>query len=367
MKLVLATPLYPPEIGGPATYAKALVEGLPARDIEVEVVKFSDVRRWPNVLRQVAYCFKIFGHARHADTILALDAVSVGWPALFANIFLRKKFVVKIVGDHIWEQGTRRFGIVDTLDDFPRFSWRWNPYLWFLRGLQFLVVRGADKIIVPSEYLKKIVMKWGILAEKIEVIYNAVPVDEIGKVPEMVSMLPRPLVVTAGRLVPWKHIDGVIDAIEHIPHASLAIVGDGPDRAALEKRAQEKLSGRALFTGQLSHADSLATIKSADIFVLNSSYEGLSHLLIEAQALGVPTIATNVGGNPEVITDEASGLLVPVADTGALVSSFKRVLEDTNLRARLGATAKESASRFSQEAMLSRTSDVLRELGHPMS
>ena len=93
MRLVIATPLYPPEIGGPATYAKLLVEGLPERGIGVDLVKFSSVRHLPNAVRQAVYCRNILKAARSADVILALDAVSVGWPVYFANLFLRKTWM----------------------------------------------------------------------------------------------------------------------------------------------------------------------------------------------------------------------------------------------------------------------------------
>jgi ribosomal protein L21 len=103
--------------------------------------------------------------------------------------------------------------------------------------------------------------------------------------------LPRPLIVTAGRLVPWKNIDGVIGAVAAHSGASLAVIGDGPLRAELETLAREKLDGRFVFTGALSHKDTLAVMQSADVFALNSTYEGLSHLLIEALMLGAPTVA----------------------------------------------------------------------------
>lgn len=376
MKLVIATPLYPPEIGGPATYAKLLCEGLPLKGVEVELVKFSEVRHLPKLIRHFVYYRRVLKAARNADIVFALDPVSVGLPAQKAAQKAGKPFVVKIVGDYAWEQGTQRFGITQNLDEFVKtktvpFSVR------MLRRIQTRVARGATRVIVPSEYLKGIVVAWGtspalstgIPPEKIEVIHNAVPLaaEKPGIVPESVAKLPRPLAVTAGRLVPWKHIDGTMDAIAELhkkrSQVSLVVVGDGPERAALARRAEEKLPGNVVFTGMLSHADTLATMKSADAFVLNSSYEGLSHLLIEAQALGMPTLATRVGGNPEVITDKENGLLVPVGDTSALASALERMLGDEGLRARLSSRARESAKRFSTETMLSRTSDVLRGLG----
>src|SRR3989338_1641940 len=118
MKLVIATPLYPPEIGGPATYSRLLEEGLPMKGIEVELVKFSEVRHLQKLIRHYVYYRRVLKAARGADAVLALDPVSVGLPAMWAAKRAKKPFVVKIVGDYAWEQGRQRFGVEAELDDF---------------------------------------------------------------------------------------------------------------------------------------------------------------------------------------------------------------------------------------------------------
>ncbi len=110
MRLLIATPLYPPDPGGPATYAKALEEGLPPLPIEVDLVKFSDVRHLPKGVRHVAYFWRVLRALKGVDVVLALDPVSVGLPALLAALIARKKFVLKVVGDYAWEQGRQRWG-----------------------------------------------------------------------------------------------------------------------------------------------------------------------------------------------------------------------------------------------------------------
>ncbi|MFZ2500788.1 MAG: glycosyltransferase family 4 protein [Minisyncoccia bacterium] len=359
MKIVIATPLYPPEIGGPATYAKLLFEGLPEKGIAVELVKFSEVRHLPKFIRHYVYYRRVLLAARGADVVYALDPVSVGFPAMRAARKLGKPFIVKIVGDYAWEQGSQRFGVTQSLDAFIKTK----PESFVVRILQRIqsrVARNATRIIVPSDYLKGVVATWkDVKKENIEIIYNAVSLGSVGNVPIDIANLPRPLIVTAGRLVSWKNMDGVIDAVARIQGASLAIVGDGSERAALERRAQENLPGRVVFTGTLLHEDTLAVLKSADVFALNSSYEGLSHLLVEAQALGVPIVATNVGGNPEVITDEKDGLLVPVGDPSALLHALERIISDEALRVYLSVRAVESAKRFTVDAMLARIADTL--------
>lgn len=360
MKIVLATPLYPPEIGGPATYAKLLADMLPKKGIEVVLVKFSDVRHLPKLIRHYRFFQIVRYEAKSADLVIALDPVSVGVPALFAARAAKKKFVIKIVGDYAWEQGQQRFGVTKPLDIFIH-SHSLSLPVALLRVVQTWVARQATRIIVPSNYLKRVVMAWGIDEPHVSVIYNAVELEDLGNVPKEVVALPRPLVATVGRLVPWKHIGALIEALAHTSDISLAIVGDGPERIALERHAR-LLPNRVVFTGALSHRDTLAVMKSADLFVLNSSYEGLSHLLIEALSLGTPSIATRVGGNSEVVTDEESGLLIPVGDIPALANAIARAIGDTELRERLTQSAEATAKRFSASVMIDATAALITSL-----
>ncbi len=166
MRIVIATPLYPPEIGGPATYAKLLEEGLPGKDIEVELVKFSEVRHLPKLIRHIAYYHRVLRAARNADVVFALDPVSVGLPAMKAAQKAGKPFVVKIVGDYAWEQGQQRFGVTENLDEFVK-SEQKSFFVRRLQKIQTYVAKNATRIIVPSEYLKGIVAAWGIPKEKI--------------------------------------------------------------------------------------------------------------------------------------------------------------------------------------------------------
>ncbi len=339
MKLVLATPLYPPEIGGPATYAKVLVDGMPARGVEVTVVKFSDVRHLPKIIRHIAYFWRVRHALRTADLVLALDPVSVGLPACIAAWLTKKPFMVKIVGDYAWEQGQQRFGITQSLDEFVT---RKNvPFpVRILQRIQTHVARSATRVIVPSQYLKSIAMAWGIPSEKIEVVYNSVAL------PTSLKTIERPkgfLVVSSGRRVPWKGFE------------------------ALERVVARQPNWHFFLAEGLPRSEALGWVKAADVFVLNSSYEGLSHALIEAMMLGTPIVATSVGGNRELIEDGTTGLLIPSGDEEALYAALRQVEQNPVAAQERAAAAQEYVRNFSTEAMLLRTSDVLLELGHPMS
>lgn len=335
MKLVIATPLYPPEIGGPSTYAKLLEEGLPSYGIEVELVKFGDVRHLPKLIRHIAYGYRVWKAARGADAVLALDPMSVGLPAAKAAWLRRAPFLLKVVGDYAWEQGRQRFGITQSLDEFVRSEH--VPFrVWLLRAIERSIALFAKKVIVPSEYLKSVVSAWRVPAEKIAVIHNGI------EVPATSAATDRPpgfFVVSAGRRVPWKGFEAIERVVAKEPSWQFALLEGLPREEALSR------------------------IKAADVFVLNSDYEGLSHVLIEAMMLGVPIVATSAGGNGELIEDGTTGLLIPPRDDRALHAALARVAEDPAAARVRAAAAKERAQTlFSKRAMLSHTADLLRSL-----
>lgn len=361
MRLLLATPLYPPEPGGPATYTKLLEERLPDLGMEVHVEKFSAVRSLPKVARHFAYFLRLLKEGRNSDLMLVLDPVSTGFPSALASIVLRKPLVLKVVGDYAWEQGRQRFGITVTLDEFV--NTRNVPLaVRLLRHMQTWVARRAHTIIVPSEYLKGIVSAWGVSTDKIVVVPNAVTLSDGGKVPIVIDQLPHPRIVTVARLVSWKGIDKLIEAVASVRasgvEASLLIVGEGPERERLEKLARESLPENCILTGALPPEDVHAVVRSSDIFVLNSTYEGLSHVLIEALMAGLPIVATDAGGNREVLKEE-SGVVVPTGDQQALISALTSLLTSDSRRERLRNAALRRSHAYTAEAMILRTHEVL--------
>jgi glycosyltransferase involved in cell wall biosynthesis len=365
MRLVVATPLYPPEPGGPATYAKLLEDGLPAFGIDVEVIKFSDIVHFDSGIRHLAFFWRVFKAGLHADAIYALDPVSVGLPAMLAAKLLFKPFALKVVGDFAWEQGRQRFSINSSLDDFVRTK-NIPLSLQPLRFIQTLVARSAKKVIVPSQYLELIVAEWGVRRQKISVVWNAVDISRLGIAPKELTSLPQPRVIAVGRLVPWKGFFELIEALQVLRnnriYASLAIVGDGPDRYALEEKARDVLKQGYLLSGSLGHEDTLAAIAACDVFVLDSSYEGLSHTLIEALSLGMAVVASNIGGNREVVENEKNGLLVAPGSASNLAVAIERLIKDEALNKTLRKNAQAAKQLFSKETMLQKTASQLLSL-----
>ncbi len=360
-RLLVATPLYPPELGGPATYAYLLEHHLPPKGVSVTIIPFRSVRQFPKVIRHVAYFFAVYRAAKQTDAILALDPVSVGLPAYVAAKLAGKRFFVKIVGDYAWEQGRQRFGVHDSLDDFIVRKYVSVPVALF-RSIQTHIARNAERVLVPSYYLRSIVQSWGVPESAISVVYNAVEGKAVGGCPPALLSARRPLVLYIGRLVPWKHVDRIIDAVHSVTEqgipATLVIVGTGPNEKQLRKHAAS-LKGTVLFVGSQTPEDTQSILKEADIVVLNSSYEGLSHVLIEALLQGKAIIATDAGGNNELITDGVNGMLIPVGDTGALASAIVRLSEDSELKTLLERGARSSCESFGIDAMIDGTLQAL--------
>jgi glycosyltransferase involved in cell wall biosynthesis len=195
-------------------------------------------------------------------------------------------------------------------------------------------------------------------AEKIVVIYNAVePVDGVEPLP---VPLKTPIkAVTVGRLIPLKRVDGLLEALKELPDLGLVVVGDGPERLRLERRARELgVSDRVYFAGQRSKKEALGLMAACDLFVLNSVHEGLPHVVLEAMALGLPVVATAAGGTPEVVRDGETGLLVPL--NGELTGTLKRVVNDYHLRQVLSQRARHwVCQNLSAEQMVKQTETVL--------
>ncbi len=151
-----------------------------------------------------------------------------------------------------------------------------------------------------------------------------------------------PVIGCVGRLVALKNHRLLLDVLPALlqvePALRMVVVGDGElDRALREQAQALGLNERILFAGQRANVADL--LPAFDIFAMPSLTEGLSIALLEACATGLAVVATAVGGNPEIIHHEQTGLLVPAADGPALRYALRRLLSDAALRARLGANA----------------------------
>src|SRR5262249_971416 len=153
------------------------------------------------------------------------------------------------------ELATNKGWVTETFEQFQKRRYGLKGNFW--KTLRRFCVRQADAVIVPSKFLAHAVLNWGIAEPKVSVIYNAVEMPSL-----MGSAIPlstRFKIVTVGRLVPWKQIDHLINALAEIEDAGLVVIGDGPERGRLESLAQRNhVFERVYFAGQRSKAETLA-------------------------------------------------------------------------------------------------------------
>lgn len=365
MNVLIVTGIFPPDHGGPASYVPTIATELTKLGHNViQVITLSDTLEHPHqypfpvlrlarnqsrLLRMIKTIRAVHSFAKNADVVyvngLVLESV------IATKILCKRPFVVKVVGDLIWERASQQEFSNVNLDDFQTLK---LPLKWrALRKLQAWYIDQADNIIVPSNYLAKIVSGWGVSAKKITTILNAVQLHSLDT-----PATPIADVVTVARLVPWKGLDILIDVCAR-NHWQLNIVGDGPDRATLEALAN-KLSAQVTFVGHVSKSQVSHEIRKAKVFVLNSSYEGLPHVVLEAKAANVPVVATAVGGTPDTITHGIDGWLVKFGDKSELATTIEMVLSDEELRKVTVKVAKANAERkFSFTEMITKTTQTL--------
>ena len=177
-----------------------------------------------------------------------------------------------------------------------------------------------------------------------------------------------PLLVTVARLAPEKGHQYLFEALQVLAarnvHPYLVLLGDGPRRAELVALALELgVQERIIFAGVLPHDAMLPLVQSADLFVLPSLQEGFGLAPAEAMLLERPTIATNAGGLTDLIVDQQSGVLVPPADSAALVVAIAELLRETSLRARLGQAGRQRIiEQFAAPKIAAQWEEFYREL-----
>lgn len=371
MRLFVASGIFHPESGGPATYLARLLPDLQARGHDVRVLTFGDapVADYPYPLlriprralpvRMAHYAAVAWEEMRQADLVFVN---SLGLPLIGARNIPR---VLKVVGDLAWERAVNR-GWLDPTEDIDAFQQRrYGRRIEILKAQRAREVRRMDRIIVPSHYLREMVIGWGAPPERVQVILNALAPKAAGSVVAraearaQLGLVPGPLLLTVARLVPWKGTDRLIQAVAAVPDVRLLVAGDGPDEARLRASVnRERLAERVQFLGRVPRETLALYFRAVDYTVLYSGYEGLSHTLLESLLAGTPVIASDKGGNPEVVTHGVNGLLVPYADGDALTAALRTAFSG-DTRVRLAAHTQQGLDRFRWEVMVDQTVAVL--------
>lgn len=298
MRIVIATPIYPPEVGGPAYYAKNLAAALQESGHRVRVVTYGKLKRLPFGLRQIVYSLRVAYAAFSCDGIIAFDTYSVGLPALVAAKLSGARLVVRIGGDFVWEHYVNR---TKDLVPLPQF------YL-MRRSLDFseragfritqLVVRHA-RLVFSSQWLIPIwAHAYGIDEKRAAVVENAIPA-KLESVPYAKKNF---LFFT--RAIPLKN--------KELFEAAF-------------KKAQVADPRISLETGTISQADLMEKMRSAYAVVLPSISEVTPNYIIDAIRCGKPFLLTKYSGYAERFKDY--GVIVDPLSMEDMAQGIMRLAE----------------------------------------
>lgn len=378
MRVLLVSNLFPPDIGGPATYVSRLARDLHGRGHSVRLVVCAEDPRgggeYPFPVRRISR--RTFMPVRMLIVLLwvvwyarMVDVVYVNgleFPGILGARLARKPVALKVVGDFAWEYAVRHGWTDDGIDHFQ--SARYGRKVEMVRRIEHWYARHADRVITPSHYLKSIVAGWGVPLDRISVVYNALTSRFDGRVSRQDARrslgLEGTLVLTVARLYKWKNIDVLIRLVPDLPPGSkLVIVGDGPEEPFLKGLAHELgVAERVVFVGRVPQERVSLYLRAADVFVLNTRYEGLSHTILEAMDVGLPVVATAVGGNMELIEDGYNGFLVPVDDGKQILSAIRKLLYDGTVRESFIQRSKDRVKDSSWDGLVDTTIGILQQV-----
>jgi len=236
------------------------------------------------------------------------------------------------------------------------------------KRIQRLAHRWATHVTAVSETVAATVEEFGVPRARITVIPNGVDFSRFDASTGDRALLGaangEPVIGSVGCLAARKDYATLLDALARLRTAGkkfhATLVGDGPDRAALEARARALgVDDRLTFLGERPDVERL--LPAMDVFVLSSREEGIPNSLLEAMAAGRPSVATAVGGTPEVLEHGVTGWLVPPADPASLATALAAALDDPVEAAKRGAAARRvTREQRSIDAMVRRHEDFYR-------
>lgn len=297
MRVVLATGIYPPEIGGPATYVRELSRALRAKGIEVKIVAYGAPapgdaadgvtrvsRNGGPIGRYVRYARALREGSKGCDVIEAFSSVSVGVPLWLAHLKGPKK-ILRLGGDFLWERATdagETKGLREWYEGRPR-------YMGFMNGL----LRTFDTLAFSTEFQEALFRR----------VYANLPVTAVI---ENVSPAGTPVVHAAhkpfrllslGRFVAFKNLASLVEAMPSLPGCSLTFVGSGPTEATLRARVSALgLAGRVSFLPPAHGEEKAAIFREHDLLVVPSTTDISPNAALEARAAGLPVLLTQETG-----------------------------------------------------------------------
>jgi len=335
MKVLLATGIYPPDIGGPATYVHALASELIKKDIDVVVVTYGRkegqkgqkgwrvirIPKWGGpFLRWWRYAKALRREGEDADVVYAFSSVSCGVPLWIAG--LRKPcHVLRLGGDFIWERYTDWGGMLSLKEWYQSLHWS----LRLSHRLMGWLLRLFDHIIFSTEFQKEIYEDFFQPPPPYSVIENALPTPLS---PLVLHTKHNPFrLLFIGRFVGFKNLNCLLDALVQLPHMTLTLVGSGPLRRNLERKVYEEgLTEHVRFMDSIRGKAKEKLFMDYDLLILPSITEISPNVALEARVMGLPVLLTSETGLTPALT--AGMVIRPLKTTEDIVREVLTVEQE---------------------------------------
>jgi glycosyltransferase involved in cell wall biosynthesis len=342
LNFLLVTGIYPPDIGGPATFIPLFEKYLTQNEIQYKTITLADqtnsknelesrnlikirrsrakLSRFWRVIREVVREGRssefIFVNGLHEEAGIAL------------LVLRKKKAIAKIVGDPVWERAKNAGKTSLTVQEFNKSkNLNWRAVL--QRKLLKFCLNRFDSITCPSQELVEIVKAWGVRIPVV-LIQNGVEVRPYKRNHLIWD------IVSVSRLVKWKNIEKLIEFAD-VCGFSLAVVGSGPEENYLRSVAAG--SKNVVFLGDLDREAVKNVLAASRFFGLFSDYEGLSFSLLESMSFGVIPIVNSNPGNLAVVSDGENGFVITLEGIQESAQKVLQVSADQTNIDRLSQTA----------------------------
>jgi glycosyltransferase involved in cell wall biosynthesis len=338
MNILITVGIFPPDIGGPASFVPKISDFLIENGHNVKIICLSEVRnintednfdvirikRSNNLpIRWIKTIYQIVKNGRRSDLIFVNG---LGVESAIANLILQKQLIRKIVGDPVWERAYNKKRITESFDDFQI-----NKHS-FLIEVQKLLrnwsINSAEIVITPSDHLKSFVSGIG-YSKKILKINNGVNITDINRANESKADIN---LIIISRLVVQKNINIVIEAMKLLDNKNLklSIIGEGGEFSKLENTIHDlNLQNQVQLLGKIDNNKISQFLLTADIFIQASDYEGLPHSVLEAINYEVPILSTETGGCKDLLNDGERGFIIPMPpDKKVIAENISFIIEN---------------------------------------
>lgn len=325
MRVILATGIYPPEIGGPATYVRELAKAMRAKGAQVRIIAYGDgypedekdgvtrvSRSGGPFLRYRRYARALRDLSDGVDVIEAFSSVSVGVPLWLAHLRGPKK-ILRLGGDFLWERATDRGDARGLREWYGQRQW----FVGFMNGL----LRTFDVIVFSTEFQEDLYRRFYRNLPPVTVIENVNPTGA----PELHRLHDPVRLLYLGRFVAFKNLTALVGAVKKMPETTLTLAGGGPTEGELRSTVRSlALESRVTFLPPQHGAEKEKLFREHDMLVMPSKTDISPNTALEARAAGLPVLLTQETGLSRVLLD---GMIVaPLATADDVASAVKDAL-----------------------------------------